>query len=411
MSIVTLPYSFANGDQISGTKIQADFDAIVNGVNSYFNSTVITSLPHSFADGNKLYAANVMANLLQIIKQVNTLSIDAPLVNSLPFNFTGFTFLDAVQFQADLNSVVGDINAIGFSAAAFLVGNDDTGKVSRSPTGSSWIQTDTPFDAISAVRWNGTLYCAIGRDVSFNHKVGVSFDGVFWQVNDMPSGNWDKLIWNGSTFLALDNNSNHVALSNNGISWTTHALPVSLAQFGDVAWNGTVFCCVTPDVGAGSVCATSPNGSTWTLRAGFPNDMADFVNICWNGTVFCAISDSKSCTSQDGITWSTHAGWPAFQGYFTLISNGTDLLSISSDNSLISPDNGVTWNAYPFPSSDNWTTTCWNGHIYLVMVFNNGTPSDQITISADGQTWTPITLPFTSLPVSATSTHLTFGTF
>ena len=50
-----------------------------------------------------------------------------------------------------------------------------------------------------------------------------------------------------------------------------------------VAWNGSVFCAVAA---GGNVCATSPDGLSWTERT--MSMSASWNDITWNGTIFCA---------------------------------------------------------------------------------------------------------------------------
>lgn len=412
MAIVTLPYTFANGEGISGTKIQDDFDAIVDGVNDYFGNTVITSLPYSFADGGILYSANVMANLTQIIKQTNVLALDEPIINAMPFSFTGFTLLDAVQFQTNLDSIVGDINAISDSAASFLAVNNSPEAVSRSPNGFTWRLVDFPITVGTAVTWSGTIYCALGIDDSGNSQSAVSYDGVTWHVHAIPNGAWNKVVWSGVNFCAVDSVDNVVITSPDGIVWTAYALPASHDFANDISWNGTVFCVVTPDSGSGSSCSTSPTGAVWTPRAGFPNDADGFVAISWNGTVFCVICGSKNITSPTGTVWTDQVGFPLV-ALSSITTNGDDFLCLSQalPFAAVSADNGVTWNTYAMPDTLNWSVPTWNGYVYCTLVYNGSVPSNKGAVSATGQTWIPVTLPYTSLPAAMVSAHLTFGTF
>ncbi|MCE7766854.1 hypothetical protein GQL56_29965, partial [Pseudomonas putida] len=68
-----------------------------------------------------------------------------------------------------------------------------------------------------------------------------------------------------------------------------------------VAWNGSVFCAVAG--GAGNVCATSPDGLTWTERT--MSMAASWNDIEWNGSLFCAVAYGSTrigAISPDGIT-------------------------------------------------------------------------------------------------------------
>ena len=82
---------------------------------------------------------------------------------------------------------------------------------------------------------------------------------------------------------------------------TAGALPSS-RNWMAVAWNGSVFCAVAA---GGNVCATSPDGLSWTERT--MSMSASWNDITWNGTIFCAVAYASTrigAVSPDGITWT-----------------------------------------------------------------------------------------------------------
>lgn len=237
----------------------------------------------------------------------------------------------------------------------------------------------------SSVAWNGTVWCAIGQNTAV---AATSPDGFTWTERTLPStSDWRKVVWNGTVFCAIAWGGTVAATSPDGITWTARTLPAS-ANWSSLAWNGTVFAAVA---WGGTAAATSPDGITWTSRT-LPASV-NWIDVAWNGSVFCAIANGSStcATSPDGTTWTSRsigatASWRAIASdgsSFMVIADATAAARWSAD--------GTTWYSRTASASSGCWRLAWGGTQYIAII--NATPTSASAISANGMTWTAVTLP------------------
>jgi hypothetical protein len=107
-----------------------------------------------------------------------------------------------------------------------------------------------------AVAWNGAIYCVVGDSGSCD----TSPDGLVWTSRTIPNTNYYGIAWNGSVFCALGYN-NSVATSPDGTTWTNHTILANASWWQDIIWTGSLFVVVGQNT---NVVLTSPDGVTWT---------------------------------------------------------------------------------------------------------------------------------------------------
>ena len=145
----------------------------------------------------------------------------------------------------------------------------------------------------------------------------------------------------GTTFVALSSvSSGNAAYSADGITWATALMPIA-APFVGCAWNGNVFCAIGAGIpaynsasGNGTasfVAATSADGNIWTARTMPSNNQWDSISWSPAAQLFVAVAADLigSCaTSPDGVTWTLRAGiYPARGNSFVMWANFTSILN------------------------------------------------------------------------------------
>jgi hypothetical protein len=209
---------------------------------------------------------------------------------------------------------------------------------------------------------------------------------------------WRDICWSPSLnlYVAIAYNTNIVATSPDGRTWTSRSLPVT-ADWRSIAWSPERSIFVITSQGSAIACS-SPDGINWTQRA-MPVS-GNWVAVAWGATanttgLFCAINQGTNiaATSPDGITWTQRtlpatATWSDIEwstaGRFCVIA-------YTGTNGATSND-GISWTARVLPTGPGWTSICYNEELDLFCM--TAVPSGTIcALSRDGITWTTHLLP------------------
>ena len=211
--------------------------------------------------------------------------------------------------------------------------------------------------------------------------------------NNPISPVWNKLLWNGTQFLALSDGQ--LALTSpDGLNWTPQFMPVDTPWY-DVAWNGSSYCAI-----ASSICASSPDGVTWT-QENLPTLHSDddswesIQTIPKNDVVnFCVISNSMFAMSSDEISW--FSGTLPIASSWTNIAYNNGMLCAASMSSplAITTVDGINWNSRTLPnlsSGDNYQSMSYAppNSGYMFAAISNST----IATSSDSISWSSSQLP------------------
>ncbi|NBP02638.1 MAG: hypothetical protein EBU90_21465 [Proteobacteria bacterium] len=179
----------------------------------------------------------------------------------------------------------------------------------------------TPSSAITGLAYGNNTYVYMTTGSSY----GTSTDFSSWTLRSMPSNlNWQGLIYANNQFTTIGYNSNTIAHSADGISWTTATLPTYSynskqgvqtrnAGWFRVAYGNNTYVAIgnSIDGNVGKKIITSSNGTTWTTRSDpGGNDFRDLVFI--NGE-FLILGNTRIWRSSDGTSWtSTNNSTTAF---------------------------------------------------------------------------------------------------
>ncbi len=212
----------------------------------------------------------------------------------------------------------------------------------RSPIG----YTKKPLSKITS---NGSMFVAVGGDA-----VVTSPDGEQWSLTNPTEFNAVSITWTGSMFIAVGKGGS-VFTSADAKEWAVQKIE-GKPSLHDVTWNGNLVVAVG-DKGneSGQVIFTSSDGMNWNQEQVPEGLLGPLNGVTWTGEQFVAVGyNGAIITSQDSHNWKkVHE------------QDGSPLLSAvaSKGNRLVAVGNGA------------------------------GEPPNGLT-SADGQTWTPIIVPF-----------------
>ena len=184
---------------------------------------------------------------------------------------------------------------------------------------------------------NGTV---LVRLPNYTGTIYYTTDGINWSSATGSIGtqyNWVSAASLGLICVAVSAaNGTQTMYSANGTTWSTQATIPSGSYWGVTA-NSNIFVAV-----GSSICATSPNGTTWTART-IP--AGTYTSVAWNGNVFCAIGANLCATSPDGVTWTARTLVNA-SGHKILVRGTTFYVITSTTTIRVSTDNGINWVSY-----------------------------------------------------------------
>ena len=152
-------------------------------------------------------------------------------------------------------------------------------------------------------------------------------------------------------------------------------------------------------VGAGSKCAYSTDGVTWT-QGTMPNAQT-WRSVCYGNGKFVAIGFSEDTTSNsnvfaystDGINW-TEGTMPSEQYWISVCyGNGKFVAVAYSSNVFAYSTDGINWTLDTLPIMLSWNSVCYGNGKFVAVALNSNVNSNVYAYSTDGITWTQGTIP------------------
>jgi len=219
-----------------------------------------------------------------------------------------------------------------------------------------------------------------------------------------PSISAGKAIYANNLFVILSaTTSSTVAMSSDGIEWTTGTLPAS-AQWVGIAYGNNTFVAVSSSAGAGGV-STSTNGATWASRT---PPSANLGDVAFGAGLFVAVLSGGTAvyTSPDGITWTPRSVGLTYSSTAIAYGNGkfVAVTGSTSNNSdvVITSSDGITWQSSKLPSLASWSNIVYGNGVFVAVAANENI----CAVSSDGVTWTRYSLPVIGTWISG---RLAFG--
>lgn len=254
-------------------------------------------------------------------------------------------------------------------------------------------------------------------------SVGVSSDGVNWDIRDLSGAIPYAVAFGNGLFVVLGRSGDYY-YSSNGTSWTqkkliyqsatgnlTHEYEMQGVCFGNNKFVGVGGPAMSGDGNppvAGNV-ITSFDGINWVGQPPLLTDTAGFfMDVCFGNNLFVAVSGRGAVySSPDGITWTKRRADGSYgdPGLRKVCYGNGIFVAIGEEGLIVSSANGTSWTNRPRPSEVS------NDYFFEGLTYGNGRfvamgylrPSDPMSqgvlmlISPDGMTWTKETPKFTRM--------------
>ena len=164
------------------------------------------------------------------------------------------------------------------------------------------------------------------------------------------------------------------------LAFTPRNPPLTLNTINGLAFGNSMFV----GVGFGNVIVSSPDGTTWTRRAGINGTSLRGVAYgAGTANRFVAVGDGGTITtSTDGITWATTTSG-ATQQLNAVTFDGTRFVAVGLNSTVLTSTNGTTWTAQNLgTASISLRAVMWFGGVYLAVG-----DAGAIFTSSDAVTW------------------------
>lgn len=177
--------------------------------------------------------------------------------------------------------------------------------------------------------------------------------------------------------------------------WTTEAsyntaMGTSLINF--ICWGNSKFV----SIGTGGVCATSPDGVTWTAQAGFATAFGTTNQprrIIYALSLFIAIGDNGKCaTSPDGITWTVRPNFTTAFGSgsaLAIAASSTLVVAVGAGGICVTSTDGINWSVCAAFTTAIGSVDC-GGIAYGAGEFVAAGTGGNCVKSTNGSTWTTV---------------------
>ena len=239
-------------------------------------------------------------------------------------------------------------------------------------------------DAWTSVAYGNGIFVAIAKN---SNNVAYSNDGMSWTLGQLPmSDEWTSIAYGGGYFVAVANYSTNYVYSNDGITWSTGWMPID-QRWSAVTYGNGIFVAIAPD----NICAYGTVGSTFT--SGSLPAFADWSSITFNGNEFVATSKDGNmiALSSDASYWSTSNYYNMYNGIedITASSTGTCVaVGVQLSEMFYYSADGYSWMDIPVPYG-TWKCITYGNGKFVALEYG----SKRAMYSPDGQTWHNISLP------------------
>lgn len=251
-------------------------------------------------------------------------------------------------------------------------------------------------------------YDGYNSNVGTNSQVAISYDGLSWELKNLPIGQYFGSIAFGNGIFVIVPRTAAVSsvkslISSDGINWTNVTLPEG-RYWSDVTFGNGMFVAVSGLYDANySSCYTSTDGLTWTVR-NLPGSSYTQRVAFGNGKFVMALGRSTTTSSysytyvsSDGINWEQKSlpvsgSWGSVtfgNGKFVMI-NCAYYATNTGTNQVVYSTDGNTWTAATMvDSSDNYINEVFFGNgIFLATTGKSGYNQTELYSSVNGITWT-----------------------
>ena len=257
---------------------------------------------------------------------------------------------------------------------------------------------------------NGGVYIAL-PGTNGATAGSTSTNGTTWTAETLPSPGgsafWHRsadgyLDDGSSTFrtsqmVVVATQSNNVAYTTDGTTWSTATLPSMTAgskkyvAFADLGAGFTRF--VVINEADNDVCYSDDGGANWTFVSG-ALPATGFEHLTRGAGKFVAIKSGAACYSADGITWSSASGAPASETFVDMAYGNNRFIAIASTSNALSYslDGGNNWTAGTLPAVASPTAYKRIAYGQGMFVATQTSSNSAVCKSEEGLIWSQYTV-------------------
>ena len=327
---------------------------------------------------------------------------------TLDGNFTGLSTMAYSYNGIDWKMVNGpqiitNVQGIKWNGEIFVAVGNASNTIAWSSNGTNWIGLGTG------------IFSAAGRGIEYSKKLKIwvavgsgtntiaySTDAISWTGigTSIFSTAGFGVHYNGERFIAYGKGTNSIAYSDDGINWTGLGTSLFTTQGRNGALSNQYGKCtiVNPVVAVGedgtpsqSTIAYSIDGFNWAIT-GKQLFLTNGWFVAYNGIMWVGVGQGGNswrpdtiAYSYDGLNWvglgrtifTTRGLTVAWNGsYWIAGGRGTNQIAISYD--------GITWTPVNQPFTTECKSVCWTGEKWIAL----GSGTHKVATSTDGLNWT-----------------------
>ena len=239
---------------------------------------------------------------------------------------------------------------VAYGNGKFVALSED-GKMAYSLDGITWVANDNygvGMIAFTDITFGEGMFVATGtfhtNDGQYN--IIYSSDGLEWHVMQTPiafEANFKAVTYANGKFVAVPNNSQIGAYSEDGINWTSMSMPGAATYTCITYGNGKYVTLVDNN----KAYAYSTDGITWSVAELFYD--APYSDITFGNGVFVTLARNNNCCgcSSDGINWTTPklvSSDDANRNWSSIIFANNRFVAIANGDMVIANStNGTDW--------------------------------------------------------------------
>lgn len=265
-------------------------------------------------------------------------------------------------------------NCILWNGSQYVLANT-WGNTYTSPDGLVWTSRSNPCTT-NSIAWNGSWFCAVGN---LSPPVAVSQDGINWTSKSPSVVGLTKVIAVGTTFYAAGTGYIYIS-TDNGNTWNSYTSPGSAVN-DMVYFNSKIVALTTSGV------FTSPDGINWSSVAALGNTI--FFKAATNGTSLVIATQTATVggwrQTTDLVNWAS-ANAPCYLWGSKVVWNGTSYMATGPYAYASFSSDGLNWQSYPvtYGNLSAVDVLYWTGTQYIIAQSGQ----TKSATSTDGITWT-----------------------
>ena len=235
----------------------------------------------------------------------------------------------------------------------------------------------------------GKLGYGVTPDIGFTRNVEKKL--IFIKSNMPSSRNWCSVCYGNGKYVTVAYNTNIMAYSTDGISWTQGNMPSS-RYWWSVCYGNNKYVAISGGTSTSNIMAYSTDGISWT-EGNMPSN-GNWYSVCYGNGKYVAVANNTSnmAYSTDGISW-TQGNMPSRGSWCSVCYGNGKFVAVagyvSSTNIMAYSADGISWTQGNMPSSKQWNSVCYGNGKYVAVART----SNIMAYSTDGISWTEGNMP------------------